>query len=147
MLKGRIEADLKTALLGGDKFLAEVLRGLKSAILNEEIAQGKRGEGLADAEVEKLLSKEAKKRSESSGLYLQGGNQGASEKELREKAIIEQYLPQQMSDEELEEVVEMAVAEAGEGAQVGQVIGAVKAKVGNAADGARIAAEVKKALS
>jgi hypothetical protein len=146
-LKERINTDLKTALLGGDKFLAEVLRGIKSVILNEEIAKNVRENGLKDAEIEQLLQKEAKKRVESAELFARGGNMESSEKELREKAVLEQYLPQQISDEDLKAAVDQAIADAGEGAQMGQIIGAVKAKVGNTADGGRIAAEVKKHLT
>jgi hypothetical protein len=146
MLKDKLNADLKTALLGGDKFLTEVLRGLKSAILYEEVAKNKRDEGLSDAEIEQVLAKEAKKRVESAELFKRGGNQESADKELKEKEIIENYLPEAISDEKLAEAVKAAIVEVGEGAHMGQVIGSVKGKVGNTADGGRIAAEVKKQL-
>lgn len=75
MLKQKIEQDIKTAMLAGDKTLVMTLRGLKSAILYIEVAQGIRDTGLPDAEVIDLLAKEAKKRQESADLYKQGGNQ------------------------------------------------------------------------
>jgi hypothetical protein len=145
-LKQRINDDLKTAMLGGDRFLTETLRGLKSAVLYEEVAKNKRDEGLNDAEIEQVLAREAKKRTESAELFKQGGNQESAEKELKEKQIIENYLPSQISDEELAVFVRAAIAEAGDSAHIGQIIGAVKGKVGNSADGGRIAVLVKKAL-
>lgn len=147
ILKDKIQQDLKSAMLGGDKFLAETLRGIKSAILYEEVAKNKRDEGLGDAEIEQVMAREAKKRSESAVLFKQGGNQEAADKELKEKEIIEKYLPQQLSDEELQGLINQAIADAGDGVQMGQIIGAVKAKAGSAADGGRIAALVKQALS
>ena len=133
-------------MLGGDKFLAEVLRGLKSAVLYEEVAKNKREEGLSDTEVEQVLAREAKKRQESADLFKQGGNQDSAAKELKEKEIIAGYLPKQLSDDELNELVDSAIAGLGESPQMGQVIGAVKAKAGSSADGARIAAAVKSKL-
>src|SRR6185369_11783185 len=99
MLKVRIDQDLKTALLAGDKTLATTLRGLKSAILYVEVAKGVRDEGLSDEEIVTLLAKEAKKRQESADLYVQGGSQERADAELAEKKAIEVYLPQQLSDD------------------------------------------------
>src|ERR1700752_3547961 len=101
MLEQRLEQDIKTALLAGDKSRALTLRGLKAALLNVKVATGKRESGLTDAEVLPILSKEAKKRQESADLYQQGGNQEKAEAELTEKAIIEEYLPAQLSEAEL----------------------------------------------
>lgn len=148
MLKGRIDADLKTAMLGGDKFLTEVLRGLKSAILYKEVALKKREEGLSDAEIEQLFASEAKKRDESANLFEQGGNQESADKERSEKEIILGYLPQQLSEEEIAIIVDEEVANLGEsGPQaMGKIIGAVKARTGSTADGAIIARIVKTKL-
>ena len=146
MLETKLDSDIKQALLGGDKFRAEVLRGLKSVLLNEKIATGQRGEGLSDATVLSLISKEAKKRAESAGFYRQGGSPERAEKELKEKAILEAYLPKQISDDELDQAIIEAIAQLGDNAQLGQVIGAVRQKVGASADGGRIAAAVKAKL-
>src|SRR5690606_19884526 len=100
-LKQQLDADLKTALLAGDKTTAMTLRGLKAAILNEEVSQGSRDTGLADEAIITLLQKEAKKRQESAELFEKGGNSAKAEDELTEKALIEKYLPAQMSDEDL----------------------------------------------
>jgi uncharacterized protein len=148
MLKTRIDQDLKTALLAGDKVLATTLRGLKSTILYAEVAKGARSDGLPDDEIITLLGKEAKKRQESADLYKQGGSAEKAQAELDEKVVIERYLPAQLSDEELAAIIDEAVTTSGAtGAQgMGQVIGVVKQKVGATADGGRIAGLVKKRL-
>lgn len=149
MLKARIDQDLKTALLAGNKVLATTLRGLKSVILYAEVAKGVRGEGLPDEEIVVLLGKEAKKRQESADLYRQGGNETKAAAELEEKTVIEQYLPEQLSDDELTAIVDQAIAaSSATGPQaMGQVIGVVKLKAGAAADGGRIASLVKQRLA
>jgi hypothetical protein len=146
MLETKLDADIKQALLGGDKPRAEVLRGLKSALLYEKVAKGLRNTGLTDEQVMTIIAKEVKKRSESAELYVKAGSQERADKELSEKAILEEYLPQQMSDEELQVVVADVISLLGKDAQMGQVIGAVRAKVGASADGGRIAAAVKSKL-
>src|SRR5438270_12084079 len=101
MLEGRLEQDLKTALLAKDSQKVTTLRGLKSALLNVKIAEGKRDSGLTDEEIEKVLAKESKKRQESADLYKQGGDETRATAELEEKAIIDAYLPEQMSETEV----------------------------------------------
>ena len=149
MLKARIDQDLKAALLGGDKVLATTLRGLKSAILYVEVAQGTRDKGLSDDEIIVVLSKEAKKRQESADLFQKGGNREKAAAELEEKRVIEAYLPERLSDEELVALIDSVIAElAVSGPQaMGQVIGQVKQKTAGSADGAQIAALVKERLS
>ena len=148
MIKERLEQDLKQALLAGDKFKATVIRGLKSVILYAEVEKGVRDTGLEDEAVVTVFSKEAKKRQESADLYIKGGDQERADKELAEKKIIEEYLPQQLSDEELAAVVQDVVTSLGaSGPQaMGQVIGAVKQKTAGQADGGRIADMVKAKL-
>jgi hypothetical protein len=148
-LKNAIDQDLKTALLGGDQPLATTLRGLKAEILNIEIRDGKRAEGLNDDEVIAVLQKEAKKRQESADLYRQGGDEHREAKELAEKEIIAQYLPAQLSETEVQALIDEVVAATGaSGMQaMGQVIGAVKAKAGASADGAMVARLVKEKLA
>lgn len=149
MLEERIEQDLKTALLARDAQRATTLRGLKSVLLNVKIETGKRDTGLDDEEVLAVLSKEAKKRQESADMYVQGGDQSRADAELAEKAIIENYLPEQLSEADIAKLVEEAIAETGAqgSAGMGQVIGAVRAKAGTAADGAIIARIAKEKLS
>src|SRR5690242_11291625 len=109
MIKDRINQDLKAALLAGDKYLANTLRNLKSAILYEEVAQNKRETGLDDESVTRVLAKEAKKRQESADLYLQGKADERAENELREKAVIEKYLPKQLTEAELGAMIDAEI--------------------------------------
>ena len=148
-LKQRVQDDIKAALLGGDRFAAETLRGLKAAILNEEVAQNKRDEGLADEEIEKIIAKEVKKRHESATLYGDNDRAESAADERREAEILSVYLPKQLSEAELQTIVDAKVSQLGaSGMQaMGQVIGAVKADVGNSGDGALIAKLVKEKLS
>jgi uncharacterized protein YqeY len=148
-LKQRIQDDLKAALLGGDRFVAETLRTLKAAILNEEVAQSKRDVGLNDDEIEKIIAKEVKKRNEAAALYDQNMREDSAANERREAEILGKYLPEQLNDAELKTIVDAKVAELeATGPQMmGQVIGAVKKEVGNRADGAMIAQLVKQALT
>jgi uncharacterized protein YqeY len=148
-LKQRIQDDMKAALLGGDRFVGETLRNLKAAILNEEVAQNKRDEGLDDETIEQILAKEVKKRNESAALYDQNMRQDAAADERREAEIISKYLPAQLTEAEVKTFVDAAVAElnATSPQLLGQVIGHVKKQLGNTADGATIAKLVKEALN
>jgi hypothetical protein len=148
-LKQRIQDDLKAALLSGDRFAGETLRGLKAAILNEEVAQGKRDDGLDDTVIEQIIAKEVKKRNESAALYEQNMRQDSADDERREADILMNYLPKQLSEAELKTVVDAKVSELGatDAKMMGQVIGAVKKDVGTSADGAMIARLVKEALN
>lgn len=147
-LSQRIQDDIKAALLGGNRFEGEVLRNLKAAILNEEVAQGKRDEGLDDATVEKIIAREVKKRQESIKLYEDNGRPELADNEKKEIEVLAVYLPQQLTEQEIREIAESVVASMGDVApqMMGQVIGAVKAKTGTAADGAIVARIVKELL-
>jgi uncharacterized protein YqeY len=148
-LKARIDDDLKAALLGRQSFVAQTLRGLKAVILNEEVASGKRDEGLADSEIETIIAREVKKRNESITLYEQNGRAELAEDEKKEAEILSAYLPEQLSDDALKAIITAKIDQLGvSGPQaMGQVIGAVKAQVGTSADGATIARLVKEALN
>lgn len=148
-LSQRINDEMKAALLGGDRFVGETLRNLKAAILNEEVASGKRETGLEDAEIEKVIAREVKKRTESARLYRENGRDDLAEPEEKELAILSGYLPEQLSEDELLQMVQSKISELGvSGPQaMGQVIGAVKAQAGNAVDGATLSRIVKDELS
>ena len=148
ILKQRIDQDLKTAMLAGDKTTTTILRGLKRAILNSEIEKNVREKGLSDEEATTVLGKEAKKRQESAELYKQGNNMQKAEQELAEKTLIEKYLPEQMSEEDLSKLIDEAVNEIGnDPSKIGQLIGAIKQKTGGQADGGTIARLVKEKLT
>jgi uncharacterized protein YqeY len=149
-IRQKLNDDVKAALLAGDSVRVDTLRGLKSVILYADVAAGKRDSGgIPDEEILSLFAKEAKKRQESADLYLKGKSQERADKELTEKAIIESYLPEPLTDDELMKIINEVIAEHGvESVQaMGEVIGAVKAKAGSTADGAKIAQLVKERLS
>ncbi len=148
-LKARITDEMKAALLGGNRFRGDVLRNVKAAILNEEVSLGKRDEGLNDAEVEKVLAREVKKRVESAELYRSNGRAELAEPEEQEAEILREFLPEQLSEAEVMAIVEDVVASMNDVSmqKMGQVIGVVKQKVGNAADGALVAKIVKEKLT
>lgn len=145
MLKEQLDKDIKAALLSGDKPRAEVLRGLKSAILYEEVAQKVRDTGLDDAGVLTVLARESKKRADAIEIYQKAGETARVEAESAEKAIIDAYLPAQLTDDELSVIVD-EVLTANPEAQMGPAIGLVRQKVGSQADGARISAMIKAKL-
>ena len=148
-LKARITDEMKAALLGGNRFRGDVLRNVKAAILNEEVSLGQRDEGLDDAEVEKVLAREVKKRVESAELYRSNGRAELAEPEEQEAEILREFLPEQLSEAEIMAIVEDVVASTNDVSmqKMGQVISAVKQKVGNAADGALVAKIVKEKLT
>ncbi len=148
-LKEQINDEMKAALLGGDRFVGETLRNLKAAILNEEVALGKRDEGLSDEQVEKVIAREVKKRGESARLYRDNDRPELAEPEEQEAEVLKKFLPEQLSEPELVAIIEQKIAEldASGPAAMGQVIGAVKAAVGNKADGATLAGLVKATLN
>jgi hypothetical protein len=148
MLEQQLEQDIKAALLSGDKTRAMTLRGLKATLLNVKVATGKRDSGLSDAEVIPVLSKESKKRQESADMYMQGNAKERADAELAEKAIIDAYLPAQLSEPEIAALVDEAIKQTGaQGpAALGQVIGQVKKQAGASADGAVIARLAKEKL-
>ncbi len=147
-IKQQLDADIKTAMLSGDKTLVTTLRGLKAAILNTEVAENARETGLSEEKVISILQKEAKKRQESADMYAQGGNTDKQQAELAEKEVVEKYLPEQMSEEEIAELVDDVVKEVGKDIKnMGQIIGQVRAKTAGNADGSVIARLVKERLS
>lgn len=148
-LSAQIQDDMKAALLGGDRFVGDTLRNLKAAILNEEVAQGKRDTGLGDEDIEKVIAREVKKRNESVTIYEQNGRPELAETERKEAEVLAKYLPEQLSEDELRVIVQAKITELGvaDAKGMGQVIGAVKQQVGNTADGALLARIVKESLS
>jgi len=148
MLEQKLEQDLKAALLARDSLRVATLRNIKAVLLNVKVATGKRQEGLTDDEVLAQLAKQSKQRQESADVYLQGGDKERADAELAEKAIIDEYLPAQLSEEELGKIIDEAIAGLPERGPVamGQIIGQVKKQAGASADGAVIARLVKEKL-
>ena len=143
-LKEKITGDLKTAMLARDAFTTNVLRGLKAAILDEEVSLNKRDEGLSDTEIEKILAREVKKRNEAAKLL----DEASAEIEIKEAVVIQKYLPEMASEEDIRAAVKTKMSELkADIKQMGAVIGAVKSKFGTSADGAVIAKIVKEELN
>lgn len=144
MINDKIDQDLKRAMLDRNEQTVSTLRGLKSALQYAAVAKGAKAE-LDENEIINVLQKEAKKRQEAAELYKRADNGELETKELAEKAIIEQYLPRQLSDEELKSIINEVIGDVGTVSHqnMGQVIGKVKQKAGGAADGAAIARLVK----
>lgn len=144
MILGKIEQDLKKAMLAGNKDAVSTLRGVKSALQYAQVGKPV----LEEAQIIAVLQKEAKKRQEAADLYAQAGNVANQQKELAEKTLIEEYLPAQLSEVELNKIIDEAIVEMGgaEAKNMGQIIGAVKAKTSGAAEGAAIARLVKERL-
>ena len=147
-LKATVQSDLTAAMRQRDAVRAGTLRMALTAITNEEVA-GKESRELSDDDVLKVLAKEAKKRKEASAAYTEAGRPELAEKEDAELAILDAYLPAQLSDEELQGIVAEAVAATGATgmAQMGQVMKAAQAVVAGRADGGRVAAAVRTALA
>lgn len=148
-IKQRINSDLKIALLAGEKHRATTLRGLKSVILNAEIAASMRDKGLPDEQLIQLLNKEIKKRVESAEMYVRGGSPERAGKELQEKNMIAAYLPAQLADEALTAMVAAAIEKVQPtGIQdMGKVMNVVREQAAGQADNTRIAAAVKQQLN
>ncbi len=140
-----LNADLKAAMIARDELKKVTLQGLKAMVKYAEIDSGIAPD---DEGVTKVLQKEAKKRKESIELYEKGGNQESADKEKAELEIIEGYLPEMASEEDVVRAVEAAVAETGASSMqdMGAVVGKVKGKFGGNADGAMIAKIVKEKL-
>jgi uncharacterized protein YqeY len=147
-LKDRLQSDLTASMKARDELTTATLRMVLTAIGNEEVA-GKSARQLSDEEVLKVIAREAKKRREAADAFTSGGRPDRAERELAEGAVLDGYLPAQLSDHELAALVREAVAEAGaSGPQaMGAVMKLVGPKVAGRAEGGRVAAAVKAALA
>ncbi|MFF4156638.1 GatB/YqeY domain-containing protein [Streptomyces sp. NPDC001678] len=149
-LKSKLHDDLTAAIKARDELTASTLRLTLSAVAYEETS-GKVARELSDDEVLKVIVREAKKRREAAEAFDKGGRADSAERERAEGEVLAGYLPQQLSDEELTAIVADAVAEAkaagAEGPKaMGAVMKIVKPKVGDRAEGGRVAAAVKSLL-
>jgi uncharacterized protein YqeY len=148
-LQQRVDADLKEAMRAKDATKLNVLRMLKSALKYAAIAKSDAEAELSDAEAVQVIRKQAKQRQDSIESFEKGGRAELADKEKEELAILNTYLPQGMSPDELAKVVRETIAELGatSKAQMGAVMKALQAKVGGRADGKTLSSEVQKQLS
>jgi len=146
-LKSRLQSDLTAAIRSRDEVVSSTLRLTLTAITTEEVA-GKTARELSDDEVLKVIVREAKKRREAAEAFAAGGRPESAERERAEGVVLAAYLPAQLSDDELKAIVADAIAATGaSGPQaMGQVMKVVRPKVGDKAEGGRIAAEIKSRL-
>ncbi len=148
-LKERLRADLTRAMKARDRVRSSTLRMVLTAITNAEVS-GKQARELDDGQVVDVLSTEMKKRREAATAYDEAGRQELADKERAEAAVITEYLPAQMSAEEITAIVAQAVESTGAAGQgmkaMGKVMGVVQPQVKGRADGAVVAAEVKRQL-
>jgi hypothetical protein len=148
-LKDQLRSDLTTAMKARDSDRSGTLRMLMTAIGNAEVA-GKEKVELSDEQVLAVLTTEAKKRREAAAAFDEGGRTEMAEKERTELAVIVDYLPEQLTAEQIADIVTKAIEQtgaAGEGMRaMGKVMGVVQPQVKGRADGGAVAAEVKKQL-
>ena len=147
-LKDRLQADLTASMRARDELRTATLRMVLTAIGTEEVA-GKTARSLSGDEELKVLAREAKKRREAAEAFRSGGADERAERELAEEQVLAAYLPAQLSDAELAELVAAAVQEAGAtGPQaMGAVMKVVNPRVAGRAEGGRVAAAVRAALA
>ncbi|MDR1196785.1 MAG: GatB/YqeY domain-containing protein [Candidatus Nomurabacteria bacterium] len=146
-IREQIDSKLKEAMLARERFLTGVLRDLKSAFLYEEVAKKKRDEGLSEDEYLAVIAREVKKRNDSIEIYTAAGDKARAEQEQAELGILQGFLPEPLSENELLEIVRRVITTGGFGIKdMGRVIGDVKKEVGARGDGATIARLVKSEL-
>ena len=145
-LKAQIQDDVKTAMKAGEKDRLKVLRLVTAALKQFEVDERKE---LDDAGVLKILGKMVKQRRDSIDQYSKGGRQDLADIEAAEIEIIETYLPEQMSDEEVDALVAEAISATGAESirDMGKVMGAIKAKAEGRTDMGAVGARVKARLS
>jgi len=148
-LQQRLDADLKEAMRSRDAARLGVLRMLKSALKYAAIAKSGAETELSDADALQVIRKQVRQRQDSIESFEKGGRAELAEKEKRELAILEAYLPQAMSADDLSKIVRETIAEVGatSKAQMGAVMKALQAKVAGRADGKTLSAEVARQLS
>ena len=151
-LKARLQADLAAAIKARESTRMAALRMALAAVTTEEVA-GDVARELSDDEVQKVLTREVKKRKEAAEAFAGAGRAEQAQAERDEAAVLTDYLPKQLTDEELETLVVAAVAEVTEQLgdapgqrQMGQVMKAANAKIAGRAEGGRVAASVRAKL-
>ena len=147
-LKERLKSDLTEAIRARDEIRAGTIRMALTSITNEEVS-GKEARVLTDAEIVTVLSREAKKRREAAEAYDNAGSKERGDRERAEGLVIAEYLPSQLSENELQEMIKTAIVETGASGPsgMGQVMKVLSPKIAGRADGSKVSAAVKAALS
>ena len=147
-LKEKLQNDLTAAIRARDEVRSSTIRMILTSIKNEEVA-GKEARDLSDAEIITVLSREAKKRREAAEAFDQAGAKDRADQERAEGGIIAEYLPAQLSESEIKELIAAAIAETGANspAQMGLVMKSLQPKTAGKADGGLVSSLVKAALA
>jgi hypothetical protein len=142
-----VSDDIKKAMLARDKVRLEALRGIKKEFLEAKTAKGANGE-LTDETAIKIMTKMVKQRKESARIYTDNNRPELAENELAEAAVIEEYLPKQLTDEELTAELRAIVEEVGASSpsEMGKVMGVATKRLAGKAEGRAISAKVKELL-
>lgn len=143
----KISEDIKSAMLAKDKIRLEALRGVKKEFLEAKTAKGSDGE-LTDETATKIIVKMVKQRKDSAGIYTEQNRPELAEKELAEVAVLEDYLPKQMTPEELEAALKGIIEKVGatSAKDMGKVMGVASKELAGEAEGRAISEAVKKLL-
>ena len=143
----KVSADIQSAMKARDKVRLEALRGAKKEFLEAKTAPGANGE-LSDEQAIKILTKMVKQRKESARIYVENNRQELADGELAEAAVLEEYLPKQLTPEELEAELKAIIAEVGatSAKEMGKVMGVATKKLAGRADGRTIQGVVKSLL-
>lgn len=143
-----VSQDIKSAMLAKDKVKLEALRGVKKEFLEAKTAKGGNGELTDDAAL-KIITKMVKQRRESATIYQEQNRPELAENELAEAAVLETYLPQQLSEEELTAALQAIIAQVGAAGpqDMGKVMGVATKQLAGRADGRAISTKVKELLS
>lgn len=144
----KVSDDIKKAMLAREKVRLEALRGVKKEFLEAKTAKGANGE-LSDENATKILVKMVKQRKESAKIYQENNRPELAENELAEAAVIEEYLPKQLSQEELDKEISAIIAETGASSpkEMGKVMGVASKRLAGKAEGRAISETVKRLLN
>ena len=147
-LKEKLQNDLTDAMRARDEIRSSTIRMILTSIKNEEVS-GKEARDLSDAEIITVLSREAKRRREAAEAFDQAGAKDRADQERAEGVVIAEYLPKQLSEEEIKTLIAAAMAETGANspAQMGLVMKSLQPKIAGKADGGLVSSLVKAALA
>jgi uncharacterized protein YqeY len=147
-IKETLQADLTEAIRGRNEIVSGTIRMVLTSITNEEVS-GKEARVLTDAEIITVLSREAKKRREAAEAFADAGRADKAALEKAEGEVIAKYLPEQMSEDEIKKLIDVAIAQTGASgpADLGKVMGVIKSQVAGKADGGTVSGLVKAALN
>jgi hypothetical protein len=147
--KEQLESDLSQALKSKDALIVSVLRMLKAAWQNLGIELRSQGKELSEEDILRLLKKEIKKRQESIEMFIQGKRQDLADKEKQELEILNKYLPAEVSDESLKEILEKMISEGGEDVKsnFGLLMKKAMEELKDKADGSRVSKIIKEIIS